>query len=405
MFTNHWRQPDALRTALRDLNSQLWLLPMGTGILAVNLQTLPYQFDGLGIISIILWILAVIEWFALVLLFILRGIIYPTTTFKTFDESVEQAMYISVAGVASSTLVDMVALVLGRTWDGWGIAAMVMWYCDMTFSVLIALVPLWIIFRRDQVTMANLPPSAILPATAILSSAAAGAIVITYSDISVRAAQPVMVISYCLLGMGFFTLLAVLANYTGRLMESKTPPPEKAFGSFIPIGAISNAAYTTVSLGRIAGPGSNLLVEYGQGYVADTTVGLAFYGFGVVGALLLVGFATYWFLLSIFTVSIDARKAPFTLNYWSAMYPWGVYAAAFGQLAMDFDSPAFRVLNTIMSCSLTILWLYSMARTVPMMVTGEVFLADAEDTGGRTESFGEVRRLRSARDSEEEHEA
>lgn len=100
----------------------------------------------------------------------------------------------------------------------------------------------------------------------------------------------------------------------------------------------------------MAGPSKNLIAEYGRGKAANTTVGLVFYGVGIIAALALLGFATYWFLLSIFIAAIDARKAPFTMNYWSATYPWGVYATAFGQLGMDFDSPTFRTLNTIVTC-------------------------------------------------------
>ena len=34
---------------------------------------------------------------------------------------------------------------------------------------------------------------------------------------------------------------------------------------------------------------------------------------------------------------------------WSSLYPWGVYALAFGQLGQDFDSATFKILNTIMT--------------------------------------------------------
>ena len=100
----------------------------------------------------------------------------------------------------------------------------------------------------------------------------------------------------------------------------------------------------------MAGPGRNLLAEYGKGYVANPIVGLAFYGAGVAAALCLLGFATYWFLLSCLVVAEDIHKAPFTLNYWSALYPIGVYALINNQLAKDFDSPAFRTLDTIFTC-------------------------------------------------------
>lgn len=80
-------------------------------------------------------------------LFVVRFVVFPVTSFKSFDEQVEQAMYISTAAVASSTIVDMTALVLGGTWNGWGVASLVLWYCDAAFSVLLALLPIWCVLR------------------------------------------------------------------------------------------------------------------------------------------------------------------------------------------------------------------------------------------------------------------
>jgi len=80
--------------------------------------------------------------------------------------------------------------------------------------------------------------------------------------------------------------------------------------------------------GRLAGPSRNLFAQYGQGYSADATVGLAIYGAGLFTSLALFGFATYWMLLSFFVVIEDIKDAPFTLNYWSALYPFGFYASA-----------------------------------------------------------------------------
>lgn len=100
----------------------------------------------------------------------------------------------------------------------------------------------------EKIEVKNLPPTALYPATAILSCASAGSVVCTYTSLSVRASEPILLMSYFLLGLGFFTALAVLANYTGRLIINGTPAPEKAMASFIPLAAISNAGYSATSL-------------------------------------------------------------------------------------------------------------------------------------------------------------
>ena len=56
------------------------------------------------------------------------------------------------------------------------------------------------------------------------------------------------------------------------------------------------------------------MAAYGQGYVANETVGLAAYGAGVMGALAIAGFASWWMLLGMVIAIRDAPKAPFTVN-------------------------------------------------------------------------------------------
>lgn len=100
----------------------------------------------------------------------------------------------------------------------------------------------------ESVGVETLPPTAMYPATAILATAASGSAVVTYSSLSIRASQPIVIISYMLLGMGFLLALSIIANYTGRLLQAQTPPPKKAMASFVPIAALANAAYTADAL-------------------------------------------------------------------------------------------------------------------------------------------------------------
>ena len=97
---------------------------------------------------------------------------------------------------------------------------------------------------------------------------------------------------------------------------------------------------------------------------------------------------------------------------WSSLYPWGVYALAFGQLGQDFDSATFKILNTIMTvlvrwnaapfdkllmmtCTQLLLnWLFCLTMTIPRMISGEVFLSEAEEARDEREKWSERRHLR-----------
>lgn len=78
---------------------------------------------------------------------------------------------------------------------------------------------------------------------------------------------------------------------------------------------------------------------------------------------------------------------------WSSAYPFGAYGVVASQFAIDFDSIAFRVITTIILLVLIIYWLYAIICTLPMVVSGELFLGDLvrqrekeeKDRGGEDE--------------------
>ena len=101
------------------------ILFLAAQILAVNLQVLPYQFPGLGILSIIVWLLDLLLFILITCLFTLRWIYFPASTLKMFREEPEQTVYLSTIAISISTLLEMTAIVLGNTWKGWDIVVMV----------------------------------------------------------------------------------------------------------------------------------------------------------------------------------------------------------------------------------------------------------------------------------------
>jgi hypothetical protein len=58
-------------------------------------------------------------------------------------------------------------------------------------------------------------------------------------------------------------------------------------------------------------------------------------------------------------------------------YPIGIFGVACSQFATDFDSPAFRVITAIILVCLVIFWLWLVLYTLPMIISGELLLANA----------------------------
>ena len=168
-----------------------WRLIEPIQILAVNLQTLPYQFKGLGILSIIVWLLDIILFLSILTGFSAKWLLFPATSYHQFSTEPELTYYFSTITVSLSTILEMTALVLGSTWSGWDTACAAFFWCLVVLALFCSVLPFWVSVRQEHVTVDNLPPTALYPAVSILSTSAAGAVVCTYTTLSTRAAQPI----------------------------------------------------------------------------------------------------------------------------------------------------------------------------------------------------------------------
>jgi hypothetical protein len=105
---------------------------------------------------------------------------------------------------------------------------------------------------------------------------------------------------------------------------------------------------------------------------------------------MIIGFLTFF---------SDARKTHFSLYMWSAgetdylllgsptayahcrimlpAYPLGIFGVACTQFAIDFDSPAFRVISTAICILSVIYWIFLAVYTMPLLVSGELLLREA----------------------------
>jgi len=64
------------------------------------------------------------------------------------------------------------------------------------------------------------------------------------------------------------------------------------------------------------------------------------------------------------------------MNMWSGAYPLGVYGIACSQLSVDFNSPTFRVLTSIILVVQLLYWFYLVVFTLPMVFSGELLLGE-----------------------------
>jgi tellurite resistance protein TehA-like permease len=98
-------------------------------------------------------------------------------------------------------------------------------------------------------------------------------------------------------------------------------------------------------------------------YVVGFFVGLILWGFGLL-----------WFCFALVGL-YRSKPIPFNMGWWGFTFPLGVYAAATLEIGLELDSMFFKVLGTIFSCAVFLLWLLVAAGTVKGAISGKLFYA------------------------------
>ncbi|TKA65472.1 hypothetical protein B0A55_09354 [Friedmanniomyces simplex] len=91
-------------------------------------------------------------------------------------------------------------------------------------------------------------------------------------------------------------------------------------------------------------------------------------------AIIFWGFGLVWFAWAIATIHWTPRF-PFNMGWWGFTFPLGVYATSTNTLAAELPSAFFKVLGTIFSVSVVILWIVVALGTLQRAWTGEMFFS------------------------------
>lgn len=89
-------------------------------------------------------------------------------------------------------------------------------------------------------------------------------------------------------------------------------------------------------------------------------------------------FDSFWVVLALIAYVRDGRRTYFNLTMWSAAYPIAIFGVACTQIAKDLDSPAFDGIASAILIIAVIHWIWLVIYTVPMVISGELFLSEAE---------------------------
>lgn len=321
-------QISAPRLALRNFSSQWFLIPQGTGAIAVILHQLPYQFRGLAIISQCVWVLTILMLVSMLLIYLVRVALEPTYVAKQLRTNIMETACLASISVAFTTIIQMTALNLVQTWGStWGTVAYVLWWINFVMATT-GCVGIIYVFVGLEASGIDLVPVAIrLPPIAVLTIAAGGGVVCRYGQLATDLQVPIIILSYLCVGAGVFLALMCDAAFLIRLFNQSWPSGKTIYSIMIACGPYGQSSFAmqilgdVVKRGAFAGAGTTGFISPGDERIVSVCSTLI--------AILLWGYGTFWWAFACIAIVHDlaynAKALPKwnqSLGAWSLIFPW-----------------------------------------------------------------------------------
>ena len=112
--------------------SPVWFtLPMNTGVLAIAMYLLPYQFSALHTLSAIMFVFAIFLFTIIAVMTIIRWTSYFRVAIQKTTDNVDEICFLSAAPIGFLVLTSLTGLIVSNTpWGGhaFTVVAHVMWW-------------------------------------------------------------------------------------------------------------------------------------------------------------------------------------------------------------------------------------------------------------------------------------
>jgi C4-dicarboxylate transporter/malic acid transport protein len=355
---------------------------MGTGIASILLHNLPYNGDWLYWLSVIVFCLNIGLFCTFLAISILRYTMFPGLFMFMIRHPV-QSLFCGTFPMGLATIVNMVVFVCVAHWGEWATTlAWTLWWIDVVISVATCLWLPFVIMHIHESELSSMTAVWLLPIVATIVAAASGGVV---AEVLPNPQHQVwtIVTSYVLWGTGFPLAMVVLTMYFHRLTIYRLPPREVIVSVFLPLGPLGQGSFALMQLGKVARD------VFARTESLGPDSGKVIYSFSIVIALVIWGYGLIWLFFAI--ASITRSKFPFSksttdrkeskltdladMGWWGFTFPLGVYAASTCTLAKEIPSKFFKILGTIFSVAVILLWLIVALGTARGAISGKLFQA------------------------------
>ncbi|KAB5540457.1 voltage-dependent anion channel [Coniochaeta sp. 2T2.1] len=369
------------RLILYNFTSQWFLIPQGTGIIAVILHQLDYQFSGLHTLSYIFWLLTIILLVVILLLYLARCVLFSRHVAHALSHDTSESACLASISISYTAVIQMIALALVPSWGkGWGVAAYTLWWTNVAMTVVVVVGVPFVYIRLYPGGVPHLSPGSQLPMIAALTAAAGAGVVCQFGEISPQLQVPAILVSYLLIGMGLPLAFALDVLFWARLLDRSLPDRQHTFQDMILCGPWGQGSFALQALGGAVMKGSFAGYDSGMFITARAAEPVGYVS--MFAGLLCWGMGTFWWCFAILSIAHGAtdgwrlKGIPYGLVAWSVVFPWGVYTNAAVQLGKILDSEAFKVWSTALTVILVIVWLWNMLFTIKGIVNGSLLGLD-----------------------------
>jgi C4-dicarboxylate transporter/malic acid transport protein len=347
----------------RDLGPNWFASVMGTGIVAIAAQTLPFRLPGLHEFALAVWALAAAWLVLLSAAWAVHWTRYPARA-RAHAGNPVLAQFWGAPAMALLT-VGSGTLLVGQSWTGATAAADIDWGLWSAGTALGLVTACWIpylMMTRHEIAADGAFGGWLMPVVPPMVSAASGALLVPHAAAG-QVRLTLVLGCYALFGVSLFASVIIVTLLWGRLVTHKTLPAAMVPTCWLVLGPLGQSVTAAGNLAKAAPLA--LPAPYATG--ADV--------FALLYGVPTWGFAMAWLAIAA-ALTLRAARAglPFGLTWWSFTFPVGTCVTGTIGLAARSGDDVLRYAAAALFALLLAAWLTVAVRTARGVLGGRLFL-------------------------------
>jgi C4-dicarboxylate transporter/malic acid transport protein len=390
------QQPQPQHVTVKDRISHFtwaWFAcTMSTGAIAVVLGQTPQRFTGLNTIGKIIFVLDLFLLVSFLIIITIRFSMRPIVAIRSLHYPTE-ALFFGAVWVSIALVLSCMEIYGGPSTGPWLTTTLkILFWLYSGCAMAVAVFQYATLFVAERIPASTAMPAWVFPAYPFLVIGPLAGVLLPSQP--QHSALPMFIGAVMLQGLGWVIATCMYAIYIMRLMGSTLPPPRTRPAMYISVGPVGYTSAALVSLGSQAP--SILPASFFS--VSTVNVGEVVKIMGVMAGIFLFLVSFWFFLLSTVAILEGAKHMSFSLNWWAFVFPNAGMALALFQIAKVLENKPLKVLSSILTVVLVIMWLFVAVSNI-MAVRKKIILWNGQDEDAGMDLESSVRERRKKENS------